>query len=166
MSQHYDLDDHHEYPRREAEFRNSIRALEGRTLREVVLQIIEPEINMVFLRFEEAWYAVVGQLGSELLQVYRHDGEPPDDLGPSAWYERFDAAALFHGRMVQQARAIGAAWNGHGIEISFAGVLDRTLIIQSIYAGAVPTGFVDSLRVGIASYVHGPTHPNPEQGNI
>jgi len=143
---------HEYYARREEEFRRSIYALEGRLLREVVLQIVEPQINVVFLRFDGAMFAVQGDLGSELLTVFAHEGEPPSDIGPAAWYERFDAAEIFHGRLVKQVRPIGAVWNGHGIEISFSGITDRTLIIQSIYAGDRPNDFFDCLRIGIATY--------------
>ena len=55
---------------------------------------------------------------------------------------------------MKQARAIGEAWNGHGIEISFSGILDRTLIIQSIESGDMPAEFADCLRVGVVQYTY------------
>ena len=148
------LDEAHENTRREADFARSIRALNGRRLREVVLQIIEPEINLVFLRFEDALYALYPWRGGELLRFVAWDKEIPTELGPGAWYQPFDHAAVFHGCSVKQVRAIGGAFNGHGIEISFADALEQTLIIQSIESGDVPRGFGDCLRVGIADYTY------------
>lgn len=49
-------------------------------------------------------------------------------------------------------RTIGSAWNGHGVELSFVGVPNKTVIVQSIYAGNKPTDQEDCLRLGIGSY--------------
>ena len=148
------LDEESEHARVEAALIDSIRGLEGRRLLEVVLQVVEPEINMVFLRFEDALYSVKPWRGGELMQVAVWDEDLPTGLGPRAWYQSFDEARPFHGCSVKQARAIGGVWNGHGIEISFSGALDRTLIIQSIASGDMPKGFVDCLRVGIGNYTY------------
>lgn len=137
-----------------AALEDSLRGLDGRRLLEVLIQVVEPEINMVFLRFEDALYAVVPWDGGALVQLTEWDNELPTDLGPGAWYQPFDQAAAFRGCSVKQARAIGCAWNGHGIEISFSGELSRTLIIQSIESGEPPRGFVDCLRVGVANYTY------------
>jgi len=148
------FDEESEHASIEAALRDSIRGLEGRRLLEVVLQIVGGEINVVFLRFEGALYAAYPWRGGELVQVVLWDKELPADLGPGAWYQPFDEAGPFHGCSVKQARVIGTAWNGHGIEISFSGTLDRTLIIQSIESGEMPQEFSDCLRVGIAKYTY------------
>ena len=143
-----------EYARVEAALRDSIRGLEGRRLRDVLLQIVEPDINMVILRFEDALYVVYPWCGGDLVQLVSWEKELPTDLGPGAWYQPFDEAVPCHGCSVTQARAVGGTSNGHGIEISFSGAVDRTLIIQSIEAGDMPEGFSDCLRVGITRYTH------------
>lgn len=111
---------------------------------------------MVVLRFEDALYTVTPWDGGALVQLLLVDSdkELPADLGPGAWYQPCAEAAAFHGCSVKQARAIGCAWNGHGLEMSFSGEHARTLIIQSIMAGDLPEGFVDCLRVGVASYTY------------
>lgn len=60
----------------------------------------------------------------------------------------------FVGLEVTEARQIGEAWNGHGFEISFKGVPDKTLILQSIYTGSEPKEFGDCMRIGVGNYVY------------
>ena len=60
----------------------------------------------------------------------------------------------FVGFEVVEVRPIGEAWNGHGFEISFKGVPDKTLILQSIYTGSEPKGFDDCMRIGVGNYVY------------
>lgn len=135
-----------------AELEESLRAMEGRRLLEVLLQIVEPQINVVFLCFEDARYAVYPWRGGEFVRLVPWDRELPADLGPAAWYQGYEAAAPFHGSTVNQGRALGAAWNGHGIEISFAEHFDRTLTIQSMEVRTTLEGFLDCLRIGITCY--------------
>jgi hypothetical protein len=47
---------------------------------------------------------------------------------------------------------IGEAWNGHGFEICFEGLLGKTMLVQSIYAGEKPEGFDDCIRLGTGNY--------------
>lgn len=60
----------------------------------------------------------------------------------------------FVGLEVAEVRHIGEAWNGHGFELSFKGVPDKTLILQSIYTGSEPEEFNDCMRIGIGSYLY------------
>ena len=132
----------------------SIRAMEGMRLNEVTLHVVSSEINLVLLRFDEGSYAVYPWWGGELVVVMPWDREVPAELGPASWYQAYYEAAPFIGRQVKQARAIGDVWNGHGIEISFSGELERTLVIQSIASGDLPEGYIDCIRVGVAKYTY------------
>jgi hypothetical protein len=140
----------------ENEFRVAIKQLEGRVLREVRLQIIAPEINVVVLVTDDETFNIQGVIGGELLELVAASAR--EVQGPHAWYEGLEPAAKLLGSRIVQARAIGEAWNGHGLELSFEGVSDTTLVVQSIYSGETPPEFNDCLRVGIATYQYRSRH--------
>ena len=145
-------DDPYDYRGLESEFRAALKQLEGRTLREVVLQSVEGEINVVLLVTDAQIFSVEGAIGGELLRLVL--ATPPEVPGSGPSYEQYEPATSFLGTRIVQARPIGEAWNGHGLELSFEGLPDNTLIIQSIYSGDAPSGFHDCLRVGVANYSH------------
>lgn len=147
-----DRENFYQYRERETQFRKQLGRLNGRVLRDVLLQIIEPEINIVVLVFEDAVFSVQGQIGGELLNVIEAPPPATESLGPRAWYQAFEPAAQFRGKAVAQVRAVGEAWNGHGLEVSFAKYQAHTLIITSIDSGNAPEGFNDCLKVGVADY--------------
>mgnify|MGYP006293026539 CR=1 FL=1 len=149
------------YPYKELQekFGNDLKKLEGKVLHEVRLQIIEPEINVVVLIFEDETFSVQGQLGGELLDLVERMPSPPEELGPHAWYEPFEEARPFLGCAVVQARPIGEPWNGHGLELSFESNHNETLIVQSNDAGGGPKGFHDCLRIGVGRYVYSSEKP-------
>lgn len=147
-----DRENFYQYRERETQFRAQLGKLDGRVLRDVLLQIIEPEVNVVVLVFEDAVFSVQGQIGGELLDLVESAPPTAESLGPNAWYESFEPAVRFRGKAVAQVRAVGGAWNGHGLELSFAGCPGHTLIITSICSGTAPEGFNDCLKVGVADY--------------
>ena len=142
----------YEYPVHEEAFRNGLAGLEGRKLQFVLLQIVEPEINQVVLAFEESAFAVHGAVGGEVLQIVPMAEPFSCEAGPATWWEVFQPAVRFEGCAVAQARAIGEAWNGHGLELCFEGHTSESLIISSIDSRPAPGGFGDCLRVGVAKY--------------
>jgi len=144
----------YQYRERETQFRMQLSRFDGRVLRDVLLQIVEPEVNVVVLVFEDAVFSVQGQIGGELLKVVEAPPPSTESLGPNAWYQPFEPAIQFRGKAVAQVRAVGEAWNGHGLEISFADCPRHTLIITSIDSRGAPEAFRDCLKVGVAEYTY------------
>jgi hypothetical protein len=150
----------HDYARRESETLRDLKQLEGLRLTRVLVQIVAPEFNCIDLVFEEAAFEVCGQIGSEIIGIKKLPEIPrPSDTGHIQTVD-FEPFSIFVGRLIVQARAIGSAWNGHGIELSFEGLPDRTMLIQSIYSGDKPAEYEDCLRLGIGTYWH--TWPEPQ----
>ena len=91
-------------------------------------------------------------MGSEYLGVRKLEIMPEqtyDEVYSICPYEPFEC---FVGKKIIQAHQIGEAWNGHGFELCFEKVPDRTMIVQSIYTGDKPDDFEDCLRLGVAIY--------------
>jgi len=125
-----------------------IQDIEGETLRNISIHVVSPEINIVFLHFDEFDVEIFGAFGSEILKIeiaIRRDTFPTVEL---------PQLNMFRNQRINQIRIIGEAWNGYGFEVSFDGIFDRTLIIQSIYSGDKPEGLEDCLRIGIGHYVY------------
>jgi hypothetical protein len=59
----------YDYPALEKQFREELRQLEGQTLVEVRLQIVTPEINVVYLRLKQEGVANQGRIGGEVLAL-------------------------------------------------------------------------------------------------
>lgn len=156
-----DLEEENRYQQREQAFRDSLDQLIGRILRSVRLQIVAPEINVVVLEFADATFCIQGQIGGELLDLVQASPSASPDPVIGLRHEIFEPAAHFLGHEVSQARAIGEAWNGHGLELSFAKLPTKTLIVQSIYAPLAPDGFDDCLRVAVVSYSYS-AHSQPD----
>lgn len=146
----------YDYPRLIAEACKALSEVEGRLLVEVLVQVVDPEYNQVFLAFDDATYVIYGRSGSEYLGIERGEA-PTDTMMEEGQIERYVPFTQFVGRRLAQARMIGEAWNGHGFEFTFDGVVNRSMLIQSIYSSPKPDGVEDCLRLGVGCYSYGTT---------
>jgi hypothetical protein len=126
-----------------------LKELEDEQLINITVNVVTPEINIVFLHFNNYIVEVRGAFGSEILKV-EMTTRKLDDI----YNIEIECLQLFKGMTIYQSRIIGEPWNGYGFEISFKELLDRTLIIQSIYSGNIPKDFDDCLRIGIGNYIY------------
>jgi hypothetical protein len=131
----------------------ALRSLVGRVLEGSLVQVVDPEFNVLYLLFSDQSFAIQGRVGGEVLEVVPMDARPAagrlDDFTTVVPFPAFEP---FAGRRIASARTIGSAWNGHGFEFSFEGVYDRTMIVQSIHTGVEPPDFSDCLRLGVGTY--------------
>lgn len=142
----------YDYESMVAEAAASLGLFEGRVLRQFLTQIIEPEFNVAYLVLDEGAFAIQGCIGGEVLEIVPVAVAPLEGVEENAVVKPFPPFSVFLGRRIIQARSVGSAWNGHGFEFSFEGLIDRTLIIQSIYAGDKPLHYEDCLRFGVGHY--------------
>jgi hypothetical protein len=144
----------YDYPKIIKEQCSALPEVVGKTLNKVLVQVVRPEFNVVFLVFEDACYAINGRIGTEIIGIARIDSPPVEGMESSMTITKpFKPYDLFLDRRVSQVRMIGEAWNGHGFEFSFEALPNRTLIIQSIYAGSWNDQELhDCLRLGIGYY--------------
>lgn len=132
--------------------RDKISEIEGKILINFLVHIVVPEINIAYLFFADSIYAIHGAIGSEILQINRKETTDLD-------YENikiviFEPYSIFLNKKINKVRSIGEEWNGHGFEISFEGLYDKSMILQSIYTGETPNGFDDCIRLGIGQYYY------------
>lgn len=124
-----------------------LKDIEGEAIHHISLHVQPPEIHTVFLHFEGFVLEVYSSIGSEILTL---------EIAPRIQDEidtmTYEPLRIFEGRQIIQARTIGEPMNGYGFELSFKGMLDQTLLLQSVYAGHKPDGYEDCLRVGIGQY--------------
>jgi hypothetical protein len=129
-----------------------ISNLEGAVLNDFLVNIVEPEFNVVFLDTNKGVFALQGEVGGEYLGI-RILSEMPslvDDQGYIICH--YPPFQMFVGKTIGQARHIGTAWNGHGFEITFIGMAEKSMIIQSIYSSPKPEKLEDCLKLGIGNY--------------
>jgi hypothetical protein len=108
----------------------------GKVLTKALVQVVEPEFNAFYLVLADSTYAISGRIGAEVIGIQRMDMSPIQGENSFITVTKpFKIFDLFLGRRITQARMIGEAWNGHGFEFSFEGLPNRTMIVQSIYAG-------------------------------
>jgi hypothetical protein len=143
----------YDYPKLIRERSKDLQSIEGQTLEKVLVHVVEPEYNVLYLKVADCWYEVKGEIGSEILGFHKSSEIPKEDKSwPESWIGPYKPFELFIGKKVASTRHIGEAWNGHGFEISFAELPDKTLIVQSIYTSPKPSGFEDCLRLGVGNY--------------
>ncbi len=58
-----------DYPRLIAKACAELRDVEGQVLVDVLVQIVDPEFNQVWLAFEDSTYVIYGRVGSEYLGI-------------------------------------------------------------------------------------------------
>jgi hypothetical protein len=147
------IDTGYDYESMITEAASALSQLEGRVLLRFLTHIIEPEFNVAYLVLDDGVFSIHGRIGGEVLQIVPVEEAPPEISELNATVKPFEPFSIFLNRRIIQARSIGSAWNGHGFEFSFEGLLDRTMIVQSIEVGTVPSNFADCLRFGIGYYV-------------
>lgn len=146
-------DTDYDYESMIAEAASVLSQLEGRVLLRFLTHIVEPEFNVAYLVLDNGVFSIHGRVGGEVLQIVPVDEAPPEISESHAAVKPFEPFSIFLNRRIVQARSIGTAWNGHGFEFSFEGLPDKTMIVQSIYAGDTPPDYNDCLRFGIGDYV-------------
>lgn len=86
---------------------------------QILVNIVEPEFNVVFLDADKGVFSLQGEMGAEYLGVRKLSLSPEqtDDEGYVAClYQPFE---YFAGKKIIQAHQINEAWNGYGVELSF-----------------------------------------------
>lgn len=126
-----------------------LKELENEQLLKVTVNVVTPEINIVFLHFDNYIVEVYGAFGSEIIKIEMAN-RAIDDIDNT----EIESLQQFKGMTIYQSRIIGEPWNGYGFEISFKESFDKTLIIQSIYSGNRPNDIDDCLRLGIGNYIY------------
>lgn len=133
------------------EAKRKLEMLEGRTLRKCVVDIVEPEFNIIYLVFSNSIFAIHGANASEVIDIHQID-EIDSRLYKEGRAKEFSPFNIFLDRKICSARCMGEEWNGHGFELSFEGLLNKTMLIQSIYTGNQPLDLNDCIRLGIGNY--------------
>ena len=143
----------YDYPKLIRERSKDLQSIEGQVLEKVLVHVVEPEYNVLYLKFPDGWYEARGEIGSEILGFHKSSEAPIEDKSlPESWIGPYKQFEVFIGKKVASTRHIGNAWNGHGFEISFEDIPDKTLIVQSIYTAPKPADLEDCLRLGIGNY--------------
>ena len=145
----------YDYPKLIAERSAALKEIEGQTLEKVLVQVVAPEFNGLYLQLTQGWYVASGEIGSEILGFHKMAEAPiVNRMSDLTWVGPFQPFDIFVGKKVALARHIGEAWNGHGFELSFEALPDKTMIVQSIYTGSQPKEFNDCIRLGIGQYYY------------
>jgi len=141
------------YPKLILERCKELKHIEGQVLEAVLINVVEPEYNVLYLKFTNGWFQVSGEIGSEFISISKIDEDPIiGATSNSSWVGEYEPYNIFINKKVISARHIGEAWNGHGFEISFENMPNQTLLVQSIYTGTEPKDFGDCIRLGIGQY--------------
>ena len=149
----------HDYPKIVAQQTTTLKSVEGQTLERVLVNAVDHEFNVLYLKFGPGWFAANGAIGGEVLVFQKCDKPLESAAGEASFSRTFPFAPfdIFLNNKVIATRQIGEAWNGHGFEFTFSGFFDKTLIVQSIYAGEKIDGFNDCIRLGFGTYFHDAT---------
>jgi hypothetical protein len=144
----------YDYPGRERRFRDGLAAFVGRRLTAMRIQVLHGELNQVYLGFDERLVSIHGDIGGELLKVVDISALP--ELGlveedSRIWQPR--QATKMIGHTVAAARAVGDAWNGHGMELAFEGLPTETILITSVETPENKTDVHDAIRVAFPTYM-------------
>ena len=126
--------------------------LEGAIVSQILVNIVDPEFNVVFLKTDKGVFSLQGEMGAEYLGVRKLDSMPEQTDDEGYIICPYKAFECFVGKKIIQAHQIGEAWNGHGFELCFDNMPDKTMIVQSIYTGDKPEEFEDCLRLGVGNY--------------
>jgi hypothetical protein len=127
----------------------------GLSLENALVNYVADEFNALYLKAGGRWFAAQPEIGGEILGFHEMGTSPQE--GPTSDGSGIASCGLFErfmGAQVAAVRQMGEAWNGHGFELSFFGIVDHTLLVQSIHTGSEPEDYSDCLRLGVGSYVH------------
>ena len=123
--------------------------LEGATLHTVLINVVDPEFNVVYLGTSSGVFALQGEVGGEYLGVHEFPELPEITNQDGYIICKHQPFERFVGKTIAQARQIGDVWNGHGYELAFSGEENYTMIVQSIYCGVEPKERLSSISCGI-----------------
>jgi len=126
--------------------------LEGCLLEAVLINVVDPEFNVVYLQTNKGSFSLQGEVGGEYLGVHVLDTMPEITNQDGYIICKYEPFEIFVGRPISQARQIGSAWHGHGFELTFEGCPNKSMIVQSIYCGSKPDQLEDCLRLGVGFY--------------
>lgn len=129
-----------------------LEELEGTIILNILINVVDPEFNVVYLDTDKGAFSLQGEVGGEYLGVHRMNELPEITNQEGYIICKYPPFEIFEGRTISQARQIGSVWHGHGFEFTFLGVLTKTMIVQSIYCGAKPEALEDCLRLGVGNY--------------
>ncbi|MCI3918974.1 hypothetical protein MO973_01865 [Paenibacillus sp. TRM 82003] len=131
--------------------KNNLEILEditGKRLNKIKVHIVEPEINVLFMKLDTDWYGICGAIGSEILEIKKFDKSNHVETKP------FEPFRIFINQTIHSCRILGSPWNGYGFELSFNKIRENTMIVQSVYVGEKPEEFEDCIRLGIGHYYY------------
>ena len=137
----------YDYKSLEERFRLKLSSLEGRVVNSIKAQLVQTDINQLFLDTDNGYIAIIPSIGGEVLDLAECD-KPKS----SNELQLFDVLRNFWGQRIVQARMIGEAWNGHGVEIGFDGMPTQTILISSVECSENNIEISDALRIGMGSY--------------
>ena len=151
------MSDFYNYPKVIAEASKLMPELQGATILDISVQVVTPEYNSLTIATDAGVFEFIPEIGGEIVGIHKIEKLPElgdyrehgDLLFKKGHFQPFEA---FIGKQIKHVRMIGEAWNGHGYEISFRGLYEKTMIIGSIYSGDTPKDFNDCLRLGIGTY--------------
>lgn len=142
----------YDYPSRIATATAFLAKLQGAVLRQVLVQTVQDEFNIVYLRTSLGYCCIHGDVGGEYLGIRPVDKMPEKALPKGIAVRTFAPFVQFENMTISQARQIGTAWSGHGFEFNFESMHETSMLIQSIYCGSKPEGLEDCLRLGVGNY--------------
>jgi len=126
--------------------------LKGALLNRLLINVVTDEFNVVYLETDKGVFALHGKMGGEYLGVHPLPEMPVPTEQEGVMICPYPPFNGFLGQRISQVRQIGSAWNGHGYELSFKDVLNKTMIVQSIHSGDKPDDLEDCLRLGVGHY--------------
>ena len=129
-----------------------LKELEGAFLEQVLINTVQDEFNVVYLKTSKDVFCLQGEIGGEYLGV-RKLAEMPEITSDDGYeITKYSPFEQFEGHEIVQTRQLGTAWNGHGFEINFKELHTKSMLVQSIYCGSAPKELDDCLRLGVGIY--------------
>ena len=141
------MSDPYDYKTIEENLKQSLPTLDGRVVRSIKAQLVGTEVNQLIIDTDKGCIAIIPHIGGEVLLLSECDmPETSKNL------QLIDVLVEFRDQKIVQARSLGGAWNGHGIEIGFEGMPTQTMLVSSVECSENNTETRDALRIGRGLY--------------
>ena len=141
------MTDPYDYKSIEENLKQILPILAGRVVNSINAQLVGIEINQLILDTDKGCIAIIPHIGGEVLVLSECDmPESSQEL------QLIEVLTDFRNKRIVQARTIGEAWNGHGIEIGFENKPTQTILVTSVECSENNTEVRDALRIGMGSY--------------